>query len=135
MRVHRLARRGCGTLPFLIGGCAVTRPLPIALDPPAVTAFLAEHPQANVQVTEHSGRKYWLHAPLVRGDSLIGQRRPDVPIVPRRVPLDQVAALGTSHFSWGRTGAAVAGTLAVAAVGLVILIDESQPVYFLSGSR
>lgn len=135
MRLQRLGPVGGGILPFLMSGCAVTRPLPIALDPPAVSAFLADHPQANLHVTEHSGLKYWLHAPLVRGDSLIGQRRLDVPTVARRVALNQVSGLGTSHFSWGRTGAAVAGTLAVAAVGLAILIDHTEPVYFLTGSR
>jgi hypothetical protein len=135
MRFHSLASPGALVAPFLISACAVTRSLPIALDAGAVSAFLKEHPQSDVHVTEQSGRKYWMHAPLVRGDSLIGQRRMDVPTVPRRVPLDQVARLGTSHFSWGRTGVAVAGGLAVAAVGLVILIDQSQPIYALTEAQ
>jgi hypothetical protein len=134
MNSRRWMGLSSGPICLLISACSVTRPLPIALDAPAVSSFLAEHPQANLHVTEHSGRRYWIHAPLVRGDSLIEQRRLDVPIVPRRVSLAEVTALGTSHFSWGRTGAAVAGTLAVAAVGLFILIDETQPVYALTGS-
>jgi hypothetical protein len=133
MTLRRWVRWSTGLSFLCVSACAVTRPLPIALDAPAVSAFLAEHPQTNLQVTEHSGRKYWIHAPLVRGDSLIGQRRLDVPVAPRQVPLTRVAALGTSHFSWGRTGVAVAGTLAVAAVGLAVLIDEAQPIYALSG--
>jgi hypothetical protein len=129
MRARRSACLGVVTIPLLVSACAVTRPLPIALDAPAVSAFLAEHPQTNLHVTEHSGRRYWVHAPLLRGDSLIGQRRYDVPVVPRRVPLERVAKLGTSHFSWGRTGAAFAGTLAAAGVALIILIDQGRPVY------
>lgn len=129
MNVARWIALSSGLISFPVAACSVTRPLPVALDAPALSAFLAEHPQANLQVTEHSGRRYWIHAPLVRGDSLIGQRRLDVPIVPRRVSLAEVAALGTSHFSWGRSGAAFAGTLAAAGVALLILIDESQPTY------
>ena len=129
MNVPRWIALGSGLISFPVAACSVTRPLPVALDAPALSTFLAEHPQANLHVTEHSGRRYWIHAPLVRGDSLIGQRRLDVPIVPRRVSLAEVAALGTSHFSWGRTGAAFAGTLAAAGVALIILVGDAQPTY------
>jgi hypothetical protein len=113
---------------LLLPACSVTRPMPVALDAPGVSAFLADHPHTNLRVTEHSGRHYWVHAPVVRGDSLVGQRGYDVPVQALSVPLDQVAELRTSHFSWGRTGAVVAGTVAASVVALAILIDNAQPI-------
>ena len=61
-------------LSFLGYGCSVTRPVPVAIDAPALSSYLAEHPAANLRVTEHSGERYWVHAPMIQGDSLIGQR-------------------------------------------------------------
>jgi hypothetical protein len=129
MNAGALARIGSASIYLLVSGCSVTRPVPIALDAPGVSAFLTDHPRSNLRVTERSGRRYWVHSPLVRGDSLVGQRGYDVPTQPLSVPLDQVAELRTSHFSWGRTGAVVAGSLAAAAVALGILVEEAQPIY------
>ena len=119
-----------GAGPFIClasGACSVTRPVPIVLDAPVISAFLSEHPQANLRVTEHSGRKYWVHAPEVQADSLVGQVGYDVPIRRVAVPLEQVAELGTTHFSWGRTGALAGGTMAVAFIALAILVGEAEP--------
>jgi hypothetical protein len=90
---------------------------------------LAEHPAANLRVTERSGRRYWIHAPEIRGDSLVGRRGYDLPVRALGVGLDDVVELGTGHFSPGRTGAAVGGVLAVAGVALLLVIDGAQPVY------
>jgi len=125
----RRSRIGSALIYLLLPACSVTRPAPVALDASGVSAFLAAHPHTNLRVTEHSGQRYWVHAPVVRGDSLVGQRGYDVPVQALGVPLDRVAELRTSHFSWGRTGAVVAGTLAASVVALAILIDDAQPVY------
>ena len=84
---------------LLAGACTVTRPLPVALDASALRAFLAEHPQADLRVVEHSGKRYWIHRPAVKGDSLVGRRGYDVPVQPLSVPLGSVAELDASHFS------------------------------------
>jgi len=41
-------------------------------------AGLAEHPADNLRVTEHSGKRCWVHAPKIQGDSLVGRRGYDV---------------------------------------------------------
>jgi hypothetical protein len=129
MNLGLLARTGCPLIYLLLSACAVTRAVPAALDPPGLSTFLADHPHTNLRITEYSGRRYWVHAPVIKGDSLVGQRGYDVPVQPLSVPLEQVAELRTSHFSWGRTGALVGGTLAAFVVALGILVEEAQPIY------
>ena len=113
----------------LLGGCSVTRPIPVALDAPALSSYLAEHPAANLRVTDRSGDRYWIHAPKIQGDSLIGRRGYDVPARPASVHLDEVAELRTGHFSLGRTGAAIGGGIVAAGVALAILVENAQPIY------
>ena len=129
MGLGALARTGCPLIYLLLSACSVARTVPAVLDAPGLSTFLTDHPHTNLRVTEHSGRRYWVHAPVIRGDSLVGQRGYDVPVQPLGVPLEQVAALHSSHFSWGRTGAVVAGTLATAAAALAILIKQGEPTY------
>jgi hypothetical protein len=129
MRARRLGcLMGAGVC-SLVTGCSVTRPVPAAADAASLRNYLAEHPTANLRVTERSGRKYWVHAAEIRGDSLAGRRGYDVPVRPLSVGLDDVVELRTGHFSAGRTAGAVGGVLAIAGVALVVLIDEAQPVY------
>jgi hypothetical protein len=116
------------TICLIMSACSVTRALPIVPDAPGIRAYLSAHPQANLRVTEHSGRKYWVHAPTVRADSLVGQLGYDVPTRRLAVPLERIAELGTTHFSWSRTGALAGGTIAAAVVALAILVEEAQPV-------
>jgi hypothetical protein len=115
---------------LLAGACTVTRPLPVALDAAPLSAFLAEHPQADLRVVEHSGKRYWIHRAAVKGDSLVGRKGYDVPVQPLSVPLESVAELGASHFSLGRTSAAVGGVLLATGLALVILLEgaEGEPV-------
>lgn len=110
---------------MLAGGCAVTRPVPVTLDQPGVSAFLAEHPQSNLRVTEESGRRYWIHAPEIRGDSLVGRRGYDRPVQALSVPLNRITELGTTHFSWGRTGALVGGAAVGIFGALAILLSDA----------
>ena len=114
---------------MLVIGCTVTRPVPATPDAVSLRNYLTEHPRANLRVTERSGRKYWVHAPEVRGDSLVGRLGYDMPLRPLRVGLDEVVELRTGHFSAGRTAGAVGGVLAVAGVALLLVIDEAQPIY------
>ena len=129
MTVHR---HGC-LIPLgacmLIAGCSVTRPMPVTPDAAALRSYLAEHPTADVQVTARSGRRYWMHAPEVLGDSLVGRRGYDVPVRHLSVGLDDVVELRTGHFSAGRTAGVVGGVLALAGVALVLLIEQAQPTY------
>ena len=113
----------------LVTGCSVTRPVPATSDASSLRNYLAEHPAANLRVTERSGRKYWVHAPEVRGDSLVGRRGYDVPVRPLSVGLADVVELRTGHLSAGRTAGAVGGVLAMAGVALLLVIDEAQPIY------
>lgn len=113
----------------MLGACSVTRPVPVALEAASLRTYLVEHPAANLRVTDRSGRRYWVHAPKVRGDSLVGRHGYDLPVRPVGVPLSEVAELGTGHFSAARTGAAVGGVLAAAGVALLLVIDDAQPVY------
>jgi len=54
----------------------------------------------------------------------------DVPARAIAVPLTEVTELGASHFSLGRTGAAVGGLVAAAGVVLLILVEEgAEPIY------
>jgi hypothetical protein len=129
MSLGAWAQTGCPLMYLLLSACSITRTVPVVLDAPGLSTFLTDHPHTNLRVTEHSGRRYWVHAPVIRGDSLVGQRGYDVRVQPLGVPLEQVAALHSSHFSWGRTGAVVAGTLATAAAALAILIKQSEPTY------
>ena len=128
MNATAWARIG-GALICLLSACSVTRPVPIALDAPGVSAYLTDNPRSNLQVTERSGRRYWVHEPRVSGDSLLGQLGYDVPVQPLSVPLEEVEELRTSHFSWGRTGAVVAGSMAAAFVALAILVEGAEPTY------
>jgi hypothetical protein len=116
-------------LSFLGYGCSVSRPVPVAIDAPALSSYLAEHPAANMRVTEHSGKRYWVHAPMIQGDSLIGQRGYEATIRRAGVHLQDVADLRTGHFSLGRTGAAIGGTFLAAGITLAILVENAQPVY------
>lgn len=125
----RAVLAGGPLIALLLCACSVTRPVPVVLSSVELETFLTDHPHANLQVTEHSGRRYWVHAPVVRGDSLVGRRGYDLPVRPLSVPLEQVAELRRSHFSWGRTGALVGGTLVAAGLALAILIEEAQPIY------
>ena len=101
------ARRRCWLISagacMLVTGCSVTRPVPGTPDALSLRTYLAEHPTANLRVTERSGRKYWVHAPEIRGDSLVGRRGYDVPVQPLSVGLADVVELRTGHFSAGRT--------------------------------
>ena len=128
-----MGRRLCCSISLgawmLVTGCSVTRPVPATADAVSLQTYLAEHPAANLRVTERSGRKYWVHAPEVRGDSLVGRRGYDLPIRPLSVGFDDVAELRTGHFSAGRTAGAVGGVLAAAGVALLLLIEEAQPIY------
>jgi hypothetical protein len=128
-----MARRHCCVIRLgacmLMAGCSVTRPMPVTPDAATLRRYLAEHPTANVRVTARSGRKYWMHAPEVRGDSLVGRRGYDVPVQHLSVGLDDVVELRTGHFSAGRTAGVVGGVLALAGVALVLVIQETQPIY------
>jgi hypothetical protein len=129
MRARRLGCLMSAGAYTLVTGCSVTRPVPVTPDAASLRNYLAEHPTANLRVTERSGRKYWLHAPGIRGDSLVGGRSYDVPVRPLSIGLDDVVELRTGHFSTGRTAGAVGGVLAIAGVALVLLIDEAEPIY------
>jgi hypothetical protein len=122
------ALRAAGFL-WLVCGCSVTRPVPVAIDAPSLSSYLAEHPTANLRVTEHSGKRYWVHAPKIQGDSLTGRRGYDVPARPAGVHLQDIVDLRTGHFSVGRTGAVIGGALVAAGVTLAILVEEAQPIY------
>lgn len=113
---------------WLVCGCSVTRPVPVALDAPSLSSYLVEHPAANLRVTEHSGKRYWIHAPKVQGDSLTGRHGYGDPVRSMGVHLQDILELRTGHFSVGRTGAVIGGALVAAGVTLAILVDESQPV-------
>jgi hypothetical protein len=125
---HVQALRLAGVL-WPVCSCSVTRPVPVAIDAPSLSRYLAEDPVADLRVTEHSGKRYWVHAPKIQGDSLIGRRGYDAPARPVGVHLADVVDLRTGHFSLGRTGAAIGGALVVAGVTLAILIENAQPVY------
>jgi hypothetical protein len=99
------------------------------MDAPSLSTYLAEHPATDLRVTEHSGRRYWVHAPEVRGDSLVGRRGYDVTASRSAVPLRQVVELRTGHFSPSRTGAVVLGALLAAGATLAILVEDAQPIY------
>jgi hypothetical protein len=114
---------------WLVWGCLVTRPLPVAIDASSVASHLAEHPAVNLQVTEQSGKRYRVHAPKILGDSLIGRRGYDVPARPAGVHLQDVIELRTGHFSPGRTAAALGGALLVTGVTLAILVENAEPIY------
>ena len=114
---------------MLVTGCSVTRPVPATPDALSLRTYLAEHPRANLRVTERSGRKYWVHALEIRGDSLVGRRGYDLPVERRSVGLADVVELRTAHFSAGRTAGLVGGVLAVAGVALVLVIEEAQAIY------
>jgi hypothetical protein len=126
---HRLSSLRCAGFATLLAACSVTRPVPVAPDAASLRSYLAEHPAANLRVTERSGRQYWVHGPEVRGDSLVGRRGYDVPARPMSVGLADVVELHTGHFSAGRTGLAVGGVLAAAGVALGLVIKDSQPIY------
>ena len=129
MMARYLQALGPATFLWLVCGCSVTRPVPVAFDAPSLSTYLAEHPAANLRVTEHSGKRYWVHAPRIQGDSLIGRHGYDVPARPAGVHLQDVIELGTGHFSWGRTGAAIGGALVATGVTLAILVENAEPVY------
>jgi len=129
MTMRHLQAFGSMGLLWLVCGCSVTRPLPVALDAPSLSSYLAEHPAADLRVTEQSGRRYWVHAPEVQVDSLVGRQGYDVPAHLIGVPLREVVELRTGHFSLGRTGAAIGGALMAAGVALAILVENAQPTY------
>jgi hypothetical protein len=114
---------------WLVCGCSVTRPVPVAIDAPLLSSYLAEHPTANLRVTDQSGRRYWVHSPKIEGDSLTGRRGYDVPARAAGVHLQDIVDLRTGHFSVGRTGAVIGGALVAAGVTLAILVEEAQPTY------
>jgi hypothetical protein len=125
-RFHSLASAG---LCSLVIACSVARPVRVTTDAPSLRGYLAEHRPANLRVTARTGRRFWIHAPKVRGDSLIGRQGYDMPVRELGVGLEDVAELHTGHFSAGRTGAAVGGGLVAAGVVLLLMIDNVQPVY------
>ena len=129
MTSHRYKALECAGLLWLVCGCSVTRPVPVAIDAPSLSSYLAEHPAADLRVTEHSGKRYWVHAPRIQGDSLVGRRGYDIPARPAGVHLQDVVELRTGHFSLGRTGVALGGALLAAGVALAILVENAQPVY------
>ena len=129
MRARRLRCLMRAGVCMLVAGCSVTRPVPATPDALSLRSYLAEHPAANLRVTERSGRKYWVHAPEIRGDSLVGRQGYDMPVRPLSVGLDDVVELRTGHFSAGRTAGAVGGVLAVAAVALLLVVEQAQPTY------
>jgi hypothetical protein len=129
MTSHRYKVLECAGLLWLVCGCSVTRPVPVAIDAPSLSSYLAEHPAADLRVTEHSGKRYWVHAPRIQGDSLVGRRGYDIPARPAGVHLQDVVELRTGHFSLGRTGVALGGALLAAGVALAILVENAQPVY------
>lgn len=113
----------------LVTACSVARPVGVTMDAPSLRGYVAEHPAATLRVTARSGRRFWIHAPEIRGDSLVGRQGYDVPARKLGVGLEDVAELHTGHFSVARTGAAVGGVLAGAGIALLILIENSQPIY------
>jgi hypothetical protein len=129
MRARRLCCVISAGICTLVTGCSVSRPVPAAPDAVSLRAYLTRHATADLRVTERSGRKYWVHAPEVRGDSLVGRRGYDVPVRPVSVGLDDVVELRTGHFSAGRTAGAIGGVLAVVGVALALVIEEAQPTY------
>jgi hypothetical protein len=110
------------------GACSVTRPISAPLDAPSLRSYLAEYPAVNLQVIERAGDRYWIHAPEVRGDSLVGRRGYDLPVRPRGVALDQIVELRTGHVSLGRTAAVAGGVLAAGFVTLAVLVKDAQPI-------
>ena len=114
---------------WLVCGCSVTRPVPVAVDAPSLSSYLVEHRTANLRVTEISGKHYWVHAPKIQGDSLTGRHGYDVTVRPAGVHLQDIVELRTGHFSVGRTGAVIGGALVAAGVALAILVKEAQPIY------
>ena len=129
MTIPHVKALGISGFLWLVSGCSVTRPLPAAMDAPSLAAYLAEHPAADLRVTQHSGKRYWVHAPEVRGDSLVGRRGYDVSGSRIVVPLGEVLELRTGHFSPSRTGAAVFGALLAAWATLAILVEDAEPIY------
>lgn len=120
---------GVAGLLSLASGCSVNRAVPVAIEAASLSTYLAEHPAANLRVTEHSGSRYWVHAPQVQGDSLVGRRGYDVPARRVGVRLEKVGKLETGHFSLGKTGAAIGGGLLAVGATLAILIENAEPVY------
>src|SRR5919108_5243416 len=118
MMTSHLQTLGTAGFLWLVCGCSITRPVPVAIDASSLSTYLAEHPAANLRVAEHSGKRYWVHAPKIQGDSLIGRRGYDVPARPASVHLRDVVELRTGHFSLGRTGAAIGGAVVAAGVAL-----------------
>jgi hypothetical protein len=113
---------------WLVCGCSVTRPVPAAIDAPSLSSYLAEHPTDDLRVTEHSGKRYWVHAPRIRGDSLTGRLGYDLPARPAGIHLQDIVDLRTGHFSVARTGAVIGGALVAAGVALAILVEDAQPI-------
>jgi hypothetical protein len=107
-----------------VSGCSVTRPAPA--NPTALREYLDRRGEANLRVTDRSGDRYWLHAPVIRHDSLVGRHGYDRPYAPVAVPLDQVVSVEVSRFSWGRTAALTGGVLAAAFTTLALLISEAE---------
>jgi hypothetical protein len=108
---------------------SVHRPVPVAQDATSLRAYLADHPVGNMRVTDRAGHRYWIDAPEVRGDSLVGRHGYDQPGRPVGVGIDQMVSLQTGHFSAGRTTAVVGGVLAAAGVAILLVADEAQPIY------
>jgi hypothetical protein len=55
---RRVSLSAGGLLIFLfVSACSLTRPVPIALSASELRTFLAEHPQDNLRISEHSGRQ------------------------------------------------------------------------------
>jgi hypothetical protein len=125
--IYRLRRLRSAGLCALVSACSVTRPVPVATDAVSLKSYLADRPVANLRITDRAGRRYWVHAPQIRGDSLVGRQGYDVPARPLGVGLDQVVELHTGHFSLGRTGAVVGGVLAVGFVALGLVVEDAQP--------
>jgi len=128
MTTSHLRTLGTAGLLWVVCGCSVTRPVPVAIDASSLSTYLADHPAANLRVAEQSGKRYWVHMLTIQGDSLIGRRGYDDPARRSSVHLREVVELRTGHFSLSRTGAAIGGALMAAGVALAILVENAQPI-------
>ena len=114
----------------LLCACAVNRPVALTPDASGLAAFLdARHP-ADILVTDATGHSQMVHNPQLDGDTLRGLRNRDLPRERVSIPLGSVQGVAVPEFSAGRTLGLTGGILAVAAVGLLIVVGNGpQPVY------
>lgn len=99
------------TLPA--SGCRTWRAADI---PPRL--LIEEGRPSTLRVTQSNGDHVYLRAPVISGDSVVGERLKRGPApVPIAIPMERVSEVATSQFSGGRTVLAilvpVAGILAI----------------------